>query len=299
MLRALPDDAGPAGFIGLVDIALGAGGIKLDRLDTGLGLALGVGGVRLGEVAHTRRLAFRSGLLQHRLLLRRQLVPGGLVDDHRDLRGIEARIDAVLGLLVPAEIEDAGDGPAIAVDHAALERGVDLARRGLHHGGAHRLEEVAIDRGDAQLEAGEVGARDLLVEIEVERIVADHIRQEDSVHLLRIEAGHVVEAAVLAQLGHRNLPEFPGIGLRHHVGVESAGRVGDIDDTVLERVADFKRRHGLRAADVVDADDALARLVHALDEALEAARIGSLLGEGGDGAQGDFLCRRGGCKAQY
>jgi hypothetical protein len=58
---------------------------------------------------------------------------------------------------VPAEIEDAGDWPAIAVDHATLERRVDLTRRRLHDGGAERLEEVAVDRRDTDLQAGEVG----------------------------------------------------------------------------------------------------------------------------------------------
>ena len=50
------------------------------------------------------------------------------------------------------------DRPAVAVDDAALERGVDLARRGLHDRRAERLEEVAIDRRDADLEAGQVRA---------------------------------------------------------------------------------------------------------------------------------------------
>ena len=112
-----------------------------------------------------------------------------LVDQHRNFRGVEAGIDAILGLLLPAEIEDAGDRPAIAVDHAALERGVDLARRGLHDGSAQRLEEVAIDRRDTQLEAGQIGAADLLVQIEVEWILTDELRQVDRIQLLPVEAG--------------------------------------------------------------------------------------------------------------
>ena len=212
-----------------------------------------------------------------------------LVDQDAHLGAVEAGIDAELGLLVPAQIEDAGDRPAVAVDHAALERGVDLARRGLHHGGAERLEEVAIDRGDAQLEPGQVGPGDRLRQIEVEGIVVDVPRQQDRIHLLVVDVGHVGVAAVLAQLRHRPLGELPGIRFRHHVGVEGAGHVGDVDHAVLERIADLERRHRLRPADVVDLDHALAVGVDLLDEPLEAARVERLLGKRRDALERHLL----------
>src|SRR5262249_10249099 len=69
----------------------------------------------------------------------------------------------------------------------------------------------------------------------------------------------------------------------------------DIDDAGFERVADLERRHGFRSADIVDLKDALAVPIHALDEALEAARIGGVFGKGRNRAQGDVLGRRRGC----
>ena len=70
---------------------------------------------------------------------------------------------------------------------------------------------------------------------------------------------------------------FQASELGEHVGVERARDVGDVDDAGFERIADLERRHGLGAADVVDADLALALGVHNLDEALEAAGIEGLL----------------------
>ena len=187
------------------------------------------------------------------------------------------------------KIEDAGGRPAVAVDDAALERGVDLAWRGLHDGGTERGEEVAVDRGDPDLEPGQVRLGDRLRQIDVERRVADLAGQEDGIHLLVVELGHVVEAAVLAQLGHRPLRELPGVRLREHVGVEGAGDVGDVDHAGFERIADLEGRHRLGAADVVDADLALALGVDDVDEALEAARVQRLLGERGDALERHLL----------
>ena len=67
---------------------------------------------------------------QHLPLRVGQALPGVEIDQHVDLDAVERRLHAELGHLLPAEIEDAGDRPAVAVDHAALERGIDLARRG-------------------------------------------------------------------------------------------------------------------------------------------------------------------------
>ncbi len=88
-----------------------------------------------------------------------------------------------------------------------------------------------------------------------------------------------VPGAVLALLGHRLADQLEGVRLRHQVGVERAGHVGDIDHPRAHRIADLERRHRARAADIVDLDDALAVLVHLLDEALEILRELRAFGE--------------------
>src|SRR5690606_6219885 len=106
-----------------------------------------------------------SHLLEEGPLLGGEARPLAGVELDAELERIEARIDPILGPLLPPEIEDADSGPTVAVDHAALERGVDLAAGGLHDGRAQLREEVAVERRDADLEAGEVGLLDLLVEV--------------------------------------------------------------------------------------------------------------------------------------
>src|SRR5690606_3743753 len=102
-----------------------------DRPDARLGLPLDLGGVDL-RVAGVALLDPLGGLRQHRTLRVGQLLPAVEVDQDVHVDLVEARVDAVPGLLLPAEVEDALDRPAVAVDDAALERGVDLAGRGLH-----------------------------------------------------------------------------------------------------------------------------------------------------------------------
>src|SRR5262249_60343472 len=113
----------------------------------------------------------------------------------------------------PAETEDAGERPAVSVNDSPLQRRINLAGRGLNDGGSERLEEIAVDRSDANLEATEIGLRDRLVEIEVKRISIDMPREEDRVHLFGIELRHVVVAAVLSQLPHRPLLQLPRLRL--------------------------------------------------------------------------------------
>src|SRR5215813_1400440 len=146
MLRALADHASPPRFV-----SLGAKVLAQRNHLNARRLLLGdVGLVLLGNVG-SLRLDPGSGSGDHLLLLIVQLGPGALVDQDADLGTVKSRIDPVFGLFMPAKVEDSGDWPAIAVDHAALQRSIDLARRGLHHGGAERLKEIAIYRGDAQL----------------------------------------------------------------------------------------------------------------------------------------------------
>src|SRR6476620_8671304 len=187
VLRALADHPGPAGFVGFVAIELPGGALELDRLDAGLSLAFGVLGVFFGE--NRNRVSFRllSRLAQQVALRVGEPVPGGFVHQDRYFGGVETGIDAVFRLLVPAEIENAGNRPAVAVNHSPLQRGINLAGRGLDDRGSERLEKIAIDRRNANLEAGEIRARDRLVQIEVKRISVDVPREEDRIHLFRIQ----------------------------------------------------------------------------------------------------------------
>ena len=131
----------------------------------------------------------------------------------------------------------------------------------------------------------------------MEGIVLDVASQKDRVHLLVVDLGHVVVAAVLAQLRHWPLGELPGIRLGHHIGVEGPRHVGDVDDTSLERIADLERRHRLGSADVVDLNHALAVGIDLVDEPLETAGVECLLRECRNALQRHLLgtgCARGG-----
>src|SRR6185312_5680150 len=153
----LLDDAFPPGLIGLGPVGLGVGAVELDGLYTGVGLPLRVFGVFSGEFGPSFRLPEIGRLAQHGFLSVVQFVPRRLVNKHRDLGGVEAGIDAIFCFLVPPKIKYAGDRPAITVDNAALERRIDFTWRSLHDSGAERLEEVTVDRRDADLQTSKVG----------------------------------------------------------------------------------------------------------------------------------------------
>src|SRR5262249_58157402 len=110
-------------------------------------------------------------------------VQGVFLHQDRHFGGIEAGIDAIFRFLVPAEIEDARDRPAVAINDSPLERRINLARRGLNDRRSERLEKIAVDRGDANLEAAEIGLRDRLVWIAVKWIAIHMPRQEKRIHL--------------------------------------------------------------------------------------------------------------------
>ena len=191
-------------------------------------------------------------------------------------------------LLVPAQVEDADHRPGVAVDHAALQRGVDLARRHLHHGGVLLLQEVAVDRRDAQLQPGEVGLVDLLVAVDVVLHALAGARVVVQA-LVGIAGVDLVEDAVLAHLGLRQVGVVQRQAVGHQPGREGRGGVGHVDHAVAQRVRLLEGGYGLRAADVVDLHDALAFVVDLLDELLEAAReVGAFL-EGVDRLQRHFL----------
>src|SRR5690349_5961461 len=113
VLGALVDDALPADLVGLPDIVLADGAVELDDLDARRLLLLDLFLVKLQILVH--QALDPCGLLVEIGALRVvELLPGVEVDEDADLGAVEAGIDAVLGLLLPAQIEDAGDRPAIA-----------------------------------------------------------------------------------------------------------------------------------------------------------------------------------------
>src|SRR5215510_6262840 len=207
VLWTLLDDTGPAGFVGFVVKCGALGPFELDHLNAG---SLLLGDVRLVLLCRLWRLRLepRRRIRNYLLLRGVELLPARLVDQDAHFRAVETGIDAVFGLLMPAEIEDAGDGPAVAIDHAAFERGVNLAGRGLHNGGAKRLEEIAVHGRDAQFETREVRLADRLGEIDVEGIVVDVAGKQDAVELLLIELRHIGVSAVAADFRHRPLCEL-------------------------------------------------------------------------------------------
>src|SRR6185295_15936953 len=90
VLRALADDPGPAGFVGLVAIGLARRAVERDRLNAGLGLTFGVPGVLFGENGRRIPLRLLPCLAQKIALRIVELVPGGLVHQDRNLGGIES-----------------------------------------------------------------------------------------------------------------------------------------------------------------------------------------------------------------
>src|SRR3990172_1669219 len=291
VLGAHLEDAGPAGLVGPVEVLLRLGALEPDHLDAGLRLTLDLL-LRVGLPEVVEALEGEPLAREEVALGGGELVPRVQVDDQRHLGVVEARIDAELGALVPVEVEDAADRPAVAVHDAALERGVHLARGGLHDGGAERGEEVAVHGRDADLEAGEVGLVDLLVEVDVEGLVLDDPGQVVHVALLVPEPVDVVVGAGLALLRDRHLGELERVRLGEDVGVEGAGGHRHVDHAGPHRVADLERRDPLRPADEVEAQGAFAVLVHALDPALEPLHVEGALGERAHDLEGDLLGAR-------
>src|SRR3954471_8031321 len=260
VLRARLDRIGPADLFHSLNIRLARGRVEADGLDAGFGLALGLLlVVSLPEVV----LLLVGERLAVEILARlggQRLVLVG-VHHQRFLGIVETGVDAELRLLLPVEVEEGVDRPAVAVDHAALERGVNLPRRRGHHLRVHRLEELAVHRRDPDLHAGEVGLVDLLVDVEVERRELDHLGEVAHVGLLRPDLVDELVAAVPALLGGAGLGQLEDVGFRHDVGIEGARAETDIDHAGLHRLAHFEGRDRLGPADEIDLRDALAVLV--------------------------------------
>src|SRR3972149_5984947 len=115
VLRALFQNTSPARFIGLCPEGCCVGALEIDHLDARRLLPRDVDFVRLGDLRGLRLDPGRR--IGDDFLLRGvEPVPGILVDQDAYLGAVEAGVDAKLRLFVPAEIEDPGDRPAVAVD---------------------------------------------------------------------------------------------------------------------------------------------------------------------------------------
>src|SRR5919108_6670058 len=106
-----------------------------------------------------------------------QRLPLVVVDEDRHRGADEARPVAVFGVFVPAEVGDAPQRPAVAVDRVALERGVHLGRRHAHRDRAERLEERVVDRRRAQAETVEARALRGLRGVDVEAHAVRQVRE--------------------------------------------------------------------------------------------------------------------------
>ena len=126
----------------------------------------------------------------------------------------------------------------------------------------------------------------------MERRELDDLGEIAHVGLLGPDLVDELVAAVLALLGGAGLRELEDVGLGHHVGVEGAGAEAEVDHAGLHRLADFKSGDGLRAADEVDLQHALAFLVHFLDPVDGALHVVLVLGKGAHQAQRHFLAQR-------
>src|SRR5262249_61359050 len=90
------------------------------------------------------RFGLLTRLAQNTALRLGELVPCGLVHQDRHLGGIEDGIDSIFRLLVPTEIEDTGDRPAVPINDPALQRRIDLAWRRLNDRRSERLPQTAL-----------------------------------------------------------------------------------------------------------------------------------------------------------
>ena len=193
---------------------------------------------------------------------------------------------------MPAQIENAQQGPAVAVDHAALQSGVDLTGGDLHHVGTQLLEEIAVDGRNAQLQPSQIGLVDALVAVDVvlhafagAGVVVQTFFHHDFVQ--------VVDGAVFAHLGHGLVGVVDGQAFGHDAGHKRSGGVGHVDHATAQGIALFKGGDGLGATDVVDLHQAFALVVDLFHETLKVAGVIGALLESVHRLEGDLLGLRG------
>src|SRR5215475_5452706 len=109
---ALPNNAVPAGLIGLCQVRTRRRAFEFDRLDPGGGLTTDLALVLLAKFRNRLAFAALGGLAQNLLLRLIEPVPRILVDEYRYFGGVEAGVDAVFRFLVPTEVEYSADRPA-------------------------------------------------------------------------------------------------------------------------------------------------------------------------------------------
>src|SRR4051794_29863983 len=102
MLWVLPQDSGPARFVGFIAILFAGCAVELDRLDAAVGLTLDVLGILLGKYRHRIRFSLLPGCTQQVALRISQLVPSGFVYQDRHLGRIKAGVDPISRFLMPS-----------------------------------------------------------------------------------------------------------------------------------------------------------------------------------------------------
>src|SRR3954470_16346995 len=107
----------PRHLVRLLQEFLALLGTEVDRLDTRLGLLLALGGDD-GDVLRVEPLEPERRIIEHLALGVGEAFPGVEIDQHVHLDAVERRLEAILGHLFPAEIEDARHLPAVTVDDA-------------------------------------------------------------------------------------------------------------------------------------------------------------------------------------
>ena len=223
-----------------------------------------------------------------------ELFEGRQVHDQRHFGIVKTRVNAKLGFLVPVQVKNAANGPAVAVHHATLQRRVDLARRRGDHIGIERLEEIAIDGGDANFLTTQVGFVDFFVGVDVERLVFNDAGQILHVAFFVPHFVDGIKGAVFALLCHGHLGELQKVGLGHHVGVKSPGIQGHVHHAGFHRIAHLEGGDGFGATDEIDLKHALAFGVDFVDPGLQALHINAVLRKGTDQSQCDLLGQHGG-----
>ena len=159
-------------------------------------------------------------------------------------------LDPVLGMLVPAEVGDAPDGPTVAVDRAALQRRVDGRRRHGHGLGATLLQHGVVDRRRAQGEAVEATALDFLGGVDVERHAVTKISQELGVQAFVVQLVEHLQGTALAHLADRHVGQHHGVALYHGALVVGGGARHHVDDAGLEGIGLLEGLYGPGRQDV-------------------------------------------------
>ena len=153
---------------------------------------------------------------------------------------------------MPVEVKNPTNGPAIAIYHATLERGVNLAGRCRDHIGIQCLKEIAVDRCDANFLTTQIGFVDFFVGVNVKGLALNGAGQILHIAFFIPHFVDGVKGAVFALFGHWNLGQLEKVRFWHHIGIKSASVQGHVHHTRFHGIAHFKSRNGFGAANEVD-----------------------------------------------